>query len=107
MSARLSEYPLCRHTKTDGRLCQSPALATSAFCHFHQRAHRTRMTTIGPGPALSTHVLHPLRDAKSIRQAIAMVLSATASGRLQLKKAKLMLYALQLATSELRRTSME
>ena len=67
MNARKSEYPLCRHTKTDRRRCQSPARATSVFCYHHQKHRGTRMTTIDAVPALSPHVLHPLCNARSIQ----------------------------------------
>jgi hypothetical protein len=77
-----SEYALCRHTKTDGRRCQSPALSTSAFCHFHQKLRRTRPSTIGAGPGLSTHVLHPLRNARSIQQALSMVFNGVLTGQI-------------------------
>ena len=96
-----SEYALCRHTKTDGRRCQSPALVTSAFCYFHRKLHRTRPSTIGAGPGLSTHVLHPLRNARSIQQALSMVFSATWTGQIHPNQAGKMLYALQLAAKTL------
>src|ERR1035441_6224555 len=96
-----SEYALCRHAKADGRRCQSPALATSAFCYFHQKVRRTRPSTIGAGPGLSTHVLHPLRNARSIQQALAMVLSGISTGQIHPKQAGKMLYALQLAAKTL------
>lgn len=107
MNARHSDYPLCRHTKTNGRLCQSAALRTSAFCRSHQKLRRTRPTTISAGPGLSTHVLHPLRNAKSIGHALSMVLSALATGQIDPKRGGKMLYALQLASSDLQRTSLE
>jgi hypothetical protein len=101
MPSRFSDYPLCRHTKTNGLRCQSPALAVSAFCHHHQKLHRTRPTTISAGPGLSTHVLHPLRNAESLLQAANMVFSGLASGRIHPKIAGRMLYALQMASSDL------
>jgi hypothetical protein len=107
MHVRNSVYPLCRHTKTNGIQCKSPALATSAFCHHHQKLHRTRMSTISPGPGLSTHVLHPLRNANSIQQALAMVVSALAAGRIDRKPAGQMIYALQIALSNVRKSSLE
>ena len=101
MNAHYSEYAICRHTKTNGLRCQSPALATSAFCYHHQKARRTRMTTISSGPGLSTNVLHPLHNARSIHQALAMVLTASAGGRVHPKVAGKMLYALQIAGDNL------
>ncbi|HEY4382781.1 MAG TPA: hypothetical protein VGN01_20735 [Acidobacteriaceae bacterium] len=87
MNVRHSDYPLCRHTRTNGRLCQAPALTTSAFCRHHQKLHRTRMSTVSAGPGLSTNVLHPLHNARSIQQALAMVLSGLASNRIHPKQA--------------------
>jgi len=65
------------------------------------------MSTISSGPGLSTHVLHPLRNADSIQQALAMVVSALAAGRIHPKPAGRMIYALQLAASEFRKGSLE
>jgi hypothetical protein len=95
---RSSSYPLCRHTKTDGLLCQSPALLDSAFCRHHQKLHGTHRRTISSGPGLSTNVLHPLRSAESILQALSMVASALAANRIHPKTAGRMLYALQMAS---------
>ena len=99
MHVRKSEYPLCRHTKANGLQCQSPALSTSAFCHHHQKARRNSSASAGPG--LSTHVLHPLRNAHSIQQALAMVVSGLAANRIHHKAAGKMLYAIQLAATNL------
>ena len=46
MNSIRSEYALCRHTKTDGRRCQSPALATSAFCHLTSSFCATRRISV-------------------------------------------------------------
>jgi hypothetical protein len=107
MRTRHSDYPLCRHTKTNGLQCKSPALTTSAFCYHHQKVRRTRMSTISSGPGLSTHVLHPLRNADSIQQALAMVVSALAANRIHPKPAGRMIYALQLAVTAIRQGSLE
>jgi hypothetical protein len=99
MSSRFSEYPLCRHTKTDGHICHSPALIESAYCRHHRKLHRIRRNAISAGPGLSTHVLHDLRNACSIDQALGMVFNGIASGQLHPRKAGRMLYALQMASS--------
>jgi hypothetical protein len=92
-----SAYPLCRHTKTNGLLCQSPALIDSAFCYHHQKARRARRRTPGSGPGHSTSVLHPLRSADTILQAVSIVLSGLATNQIHARKAGKMLYALQIA----------
>jgi hydrogenase/urease accessory protein HupE len=107
MPVRKSDYPLCRHTKTNGLQCKSPALTTSAFCYHHQKMRRTRWTTISSGPGLSTNVLHPLRHADSLQQALAMVISGLAAGRIHRKQAGQMIYGIQIAISNLRKGSLE
>jgi len=106
MNARRSEYPLCRHTKTDGRLCQSPACGASPFCYFHKKLHRTRRSTIDSGPTLSPHILHPLRNTLSIQHALSMVVAGLATGQLRPAQAGKMLYALQLARANPYKTFM-
>ena len=105
MNTRYSEYPLCRHTKTNGRRCQSPALTSSAFCYHHRKLRRTRASFMDFGPdrtTLSPRVLNPLDSAHSIQHAFAMVTNGLASGQLHPKQAGRMLYALHLATQNLR-----
>jgi hypothetical protein len=46
MNTRKSQFPLCRHTMTNGRLCQSPACGDSRFCYFHKKLHPTRRKSI-------------------------------------------------------------
>jgi len=104
MNCRFVEVPLCRHTKTDGRRCKSPALATSAFCHHHQKARRTRPIALSAGPALSTQVLHPLQSRESIQKALAIVVGGLASNQLHPKQAGKMLAALQAASRNLSQT---
>jgi len=103
MNARTqSEFPLCRHTMTTGRLCQSPAHGSSAYCFHHKKLHRSRPSKFDAAPALSTHVLHPLRNARSVQQALSMVVAGLASGQLRPSRAGKMLFALQQASAHLR-----
>ena len=104
MPRRSSEYPLCRHTKTNGRRCQAPALTTSAFCHHHQRIRRGRTSS---GPGHSTSVLYPLRNAESIRQALSMVFAGVATGQIHSRQAGKMIFALQTAAADLRKNPTE
>ena len=39
MSDRFA-VPICRHLKTNGFRCQSPALNGETFCYFHLRLHK-------------------------------------------------------------------
>jgi hypothetical protein len=101
MNANRSQYPICRHTKTNGLRCQSPALASSAFCYHHQKLRRTRMKAISSGPGLSTQVMHPLHNARSIQQALSMVLNGLVTGQIHRKQGGRMLYVLQTAMANL------
>jgi hypothetical protein len=94
----VSACPLCRHTKTDGHRCKSPAVTGNAYCCHHRKLHRIRRNAISAGPGLSTNVLQPLHNARSIHQALAMVLNGLASNRLTPKVAGKMFYGLQIAS---------
>jgi hypothetical protein len=98
MSIQLSRYPICRHTLTNGHRCKSPAQATSAFCHHHRKLRRT--TIVVPQSTPLQLNPHPLRDARSIQQALGLILDGLASGRLAPAPAGKMLYALQLAIAD-------
>jgi hypothetical protein len=49
-------------------------------------------------PTLSPHVLHPLRNARSIQHALSMVVSGLITGQLRPVQARKIVYALQLAS---------
>jgi hypothetical protein len=107
MAIRISNFPLCRHLKTDGRNCKSASLRTSAYCHHHQKLHRTRPRTISPEPALAKHFASPMSDRQSFLRACGLIAQALAAGRLDNRTAGRMLYTLQLASSQLKATSLE
>jgi hypothetical protein len=65
------------------------------------------MSTVSAGPGLSTNILHPLHNARSIQQATAMVLNGLASSRIHPKLAGKMLFALQTAATALRQAPKE
>ena len=78
MNRRRSVYPLCRHTKTDGRLCGSPACGSSLFCYFHNKQHHIRRAPprrprADPQPAcppsLAQREFHPERAGHGRRRA--------------------------------------
>ena len=60
-------YQLCRHIKTNGKRCQSPALGELAYCYFHNRAH----TMAAPKYFVFDDLKLPmLEDSASIQVAI-------------------------------------
>jgi hypothetical protein len=117
----------CRHIKTNGKRCQSPTLGLSAFCYFHSRLHRRHrhlletssalpVSVINPtthGPSLPESAppieleLPPIEDAESIQVSISLLIAALARNRIELKRASVLLYALQLASSNARSITIE
>jgi hypothetical protein len=90
-------YYECRHILPSGDKCKSPALHGQSFCYFH---HTQRRPT--PRTANGTLQLPLIEDAHSIQQSLNAVLHALAAGRLQPRTASLLLYGLQVASSNLR-----
>jgi hypothetical protein len=125
MNAEPIIVPLCTHIKTNGRPCQSPALAGEPLCFFHNQlrvAHRrppqvealtsfwqeTGILNEGdpegdPGtiarvyPRQNEIEFPPLEDAESVQLATSMLFQAIATGQIYFKRARLLLYTLKIA----------
>lgn len=85
----------CAHIKYNGERCGCPALSQKEFCHFHFDAESQQ--------------LHAplLEDAAALQIAIMRVIRAIEMEMIDNKKAYAMLYALQLASSNLNRLRQE
>jgi hypothetical protein len=101
-------YPVerCQHIRMNGDRCGSPALRGREFCHFHIRCAPVQVdvstsATVPPTPFF----LPVLEDAPSIRLAIAQICEHLLHRRLDAKKAGVLLYAMQVASSNLDRES--
>jgi hypothetical protein len=116
---------LCRHIKTNGQRCKSPSLGLLAFCYFHSRLHRrheellkssSALAVAPPNPTSCTPEepqsqpdyatqnpieldLPPVEDAESIQVSISLLIAALARNRIDPKRAAVLLYGLQLASS--------
>jgi hypothetical protein len=127
------EATICRHIKTNGRRCKSPSLGLSAFCYFHSRLHRrhrnlvetsSALVEIHPNPASTASGapqyqpdyatqdpieldLPPLEDAESIQVSISLLIAALARNRITAKRAAVLLYGLQLASTNARSITIE
>ena len=125
MNAEPIIVPLCTHIKTNGRPCQSPALAGEPLCFFHNQlrvTHRrppvvealtsfwqeTGILNEGdpegdPGtiarvyPRQNEIEFPPLEDAESVQLATSMLFQAIATGQIHFKRARLLLYTLKIA----------
>src|SRR6266849_3938479 len=101
--------PRCQHIKTNGTQCGSPALRNQRFCYFHKKWHDQRIL-INSARARRTRAaldLPVLEDADSVQVGLMQVMRLTLTGQLDSKTAGLMLYALQTASLNLRRTNFE
>jgi len=104
----MSTYPieLCQHTKINGGRCQAPALRNQKFCRFH---HCCRPVEIDVSTSASVPVapflLPVLENAASIQLAVTQVCEHLLHRRLDAKKAGVLLYAMQVASSNLHRLS--
>jgi len=102
------QYPLCRHIKTNGLQCHSPALTDGQWCYFHHRLHHQHRTVrqtqatrgyLIPGQHIE---LTTLEDRESVQVALSVVINALATGNLDIKRATALLYGLQLASNNAR-----
>lgn len=87
-------YMECRHIKTNGLRCQSPALQGGHFCYYH-----TKIRTVGAEPNLKYGPLQlpPPEDPAAIQLSVARINDAIINGRLDLKKAAGLLNGIRLA----------
>ncbi len=92
------QAPRCAHVKANGVRCGSPALLNQSYCYAHAHMHR-------PLPGLEA--LPPFEDANGIQCALMQVADAIVRGAIDTKRAALLLYALQIASANLKRVSFE
>ena len=86
----------CEHIKTNGVRCGSPALRGRRYCYFHYNLIRPRV-----------NVFPLLEDANAIQLELGEVIRGLIDQRLDTKRAALILYALQIASGNLRRVDFE
>jgi len=124
------ETAICRHIKTNGRRCKSPSLGLSAFCYFHSRLLRRHKHLLETAPVLPANHpgapasaagtpqylpeavpleldLPPLEDVESIQVSISLLVAALARNRIDSKRAAVLLYGLQLASTNARSVTIE
>lgn len=122
----------CRHIRTNGERCGSPALTSEVFCYYHVQLgkrhrslnplHEQIETVIHPmtlqdgtqrephtaeyiagNPAVPLQLDFPaLEDRHSIQLALSMLITALAQDRLDPKRAAILLYGLQVASANAR-----
>jgi hypothetical protein len=103
----LEDVPRCQHIKINGTQCGSPALRRRRHCFFHDRIRREQARIRAEASAQPTFELPLLEDANCVQVALMKVIQMLASGRMDPKRAGLILYALQTASINLRHTNFE
>src|SRR5208282_6290145 len=102
----------CQHIKVNGTQCGSPALRRNKFCYFHKRHQEERLQLnldrLKQDRARRRNVtieLPVLEDANSIQVSLMQVMRLIITGQIDSKTAGLLLYGLQIASSNLARTN--
>ncbi len=98
------EIRRCRHVKTNGTQCGSPAVKDKELCYYHEKNQPQPVELYIDGERYSdTHIELPVfEDAHSIQTVIRLVVQLLLSRRIERKDASLLLYALQIASSNLK-----
>jgi hypothetical protein len=96
----------CQHIKVNGIQCGSPSLRETKYCYFHIRFHWPELEALENNNEWYKS-FPTLEDANSIQVSLAQVMEKLISQELDYKTAALLLYALQTASMNLKRTSFE
>ena len=109
----MASYPVeirrCQHIKTSGAQCGSPAVKDKEFCYYHE-SNRTISAPLyidGQEYADSLVKIPPLEDAHAIQMVLRHTMTLLMSRRIDRKDAGLMLYALQIASGNLKKMEEE
>jgi len=103
------EIRRCQHIKTSGVQCGSPALKEKEFCYYHQQ-NRTLSAQIyleGERYADDMIKIPPLEDAHSIQMVLRHIVMLMLERRMERKDAGPALYALQIASGNLKQMEAE
>jgi hypothetical protein len=104
----MASYPIeirrRRHVKTKGTQCGSPALKGKELCYYHEqnRPQPVELYLDGERYCDSQIVLPVFEDAHSIQTVIWQVVQLMLTRRIERKDAGLLLYALQIASGNLK-----
>ena len=94
----MSNLKSCTHIKVTGVRCGSPTLRGEQFCYFHQRMLRDVRR-----PASRIRLSALLEDEESIQVALMETVNALVRGTIEVKRAELILRALNTAVRNIRR----
>lgn len=109
----MASYPVeirrCHHIKTSGAQCGSPAVKDKDLCYYHQqnRPAPAELYLDGDRYPDSSIMLPPFEDAHSIQMMLRHVVQLLLCRRIDRKDAGLALYALQIASGNLKQMQAE
>jgi hypothetical protein len=97
----------CSHIKSNGEKCNAPALRKQSVCYFHYRWQKRQQRRVELGGPVGTNnnsgiEIPTLESYEDIQIGIMEVLQAIVDDRVSTKRAGLMLYALQIASGNMR-----
>jgi hypothetical protein len=104
----MASYPIeirrCRHVKTNGTQCGSPALKGKELCFYHEQNQPREMELYLDGERYpdGSMMMPVFEDAHSIQTVIRQVVQLMLARRIERKDAGLLLYALQIASGNLK-----
>jgi hypothetical protein len=90
---RADSAPRCEKVREDGTVCGSPKMRGYRYCYAHERMLQTQSQKLQ---------LPALEDANAVQMAIMRVQKALIDDEISEKKAGLLLYSLQMASSNLK-----
>ena len=96
------EIRRCQHIKTSGAQCGSPALKDEGLCYYHSESRPERVSVKGADGQTSEILLPAFEDAAALQMTVRQVAILLLQDRIDSKKASQMLYALQIASSNLK-----
>jgi hypothetical protein len=103
-------YPVtiacCQHIKENGVQCASPALRRQKFCYFHKQWRQKRLEINTNIQRERWNITLPiLEDMNAIQLGLTQAMRLMVTGRIDHPTETLMLHALQMAATNLKRTS--
>jgi hypothetical protein len=100
----------CLHVMANGAPCGSPAVRHHRFCYHHKRQRDQRLELDADRARSDRNApynLPILEDANAIQLSLTQIMRLLAASQIDHKTASLMLYSLQIATSNLPQTTFE
>ena len=91
----------CQHILPSGDRCHAAALRNQPYCYFHNKLHRVS----SPSAKTKAIPLPPIEDDRTLKLALAQILRALDSPHIDIRRARLMLYGLQIAAQVTARSS--